>query len=304
MEVNQQKWARWNAFVSLNWYDGFIEFLFRFVAKTSEPLLALGIVISAVDFLMKGALLSSNQPLTLAWAWTQAIAIEASSGVVFVYALQSFRTQDALKGRLYLALSVLLAITGGAMLLFQLIANTTNTNEGALPLGVFYVLAVLRVLVSISYVYMCRAKHIRFSDLKDIGQNTEGANIAHDEAIKQLAEQMSLLAQNMGQITATVTEVKTTVTQITAASLPALPMPTEHLVNTVESDPLERRVPAHKQRPNPQKVSPVNKKEVIRQYLLANPQASVSEIMEHAKVARSYASMTRSQIQNEQQKGQ
>jgi hypothetical protein len=84
-------------FSSLRWYDEVIEFLFRFVAKTSEPLLALGLVISATDFLSKGALMRGNPTLTLSWAWCQAIAIEASSGVVFVYALQSFRQKDKVK---------------------------------------------------------------------------------------------------------------------------------------------------------------------------------------------------------------
>lgn len=154
-------------FLSLTWYDQAIEFLFRFVAKTSEPLLALGLVISAADFLSKGALMHANPVLTMAWAWTQAIAIEASSGVVFVYALQSFRSKDPVKAWLYLILSVLLAVTGGAMLLFQLIANTTGLLEGNLSPAVFYSMAGLRVLVSVSYVYLCRAKHIRFTDLSD-----------------------------------------------------------------------------------------------------------------------------------------
>jgi hypothetical protein len=72
------------------------------------------------------------------------------------------------KAWLYLVLSILLALTGGAMLLFQLIANTTGMQERTLPGGLFYGLAVLRVLVSISYVYLCRAKHIRFTDLADL----------------------------------------------------------------------------------------------------------------------------------------
>jgi len=41
-------------FASLTWYDKFIEFIFRFTAKTSEPLLAAGIVYSAADVLSHG----------------------------------------------------------------------------------------------------------------------------------------------------------------------------------------------------------------------------------------------------------
>lgn len=158
---------RFNKFVSLAWYDGFIEFLFRFVAKTSEPLLAAGLVISAADFLTKGILMRDNPSLTIAWAWTQALAIESSSGVVFVYALQSFKARDKVKGIAYVVLAVLLATTGGAMLLIQLLANTNGANESALPVQFIVLMAILRVTVSIAYVFLCRAKHIRFSGPDD-----------------------------------------------------------------------------------------------------------------------------------------
>ena len=46
--------TRMQRFVSLDWYDKLIEFIFRFTAKTSEPLLAAGIVYSAADVLSHG----------------------------------------------------------------------------------------------------------------------------------------------------------------------------------------------------------------------------------------------------------
>ncbi len=283
MPAEQQ--SKLNAFASLKWYDSFIEFLFRFVAKTSEPLLALGIVISAVDFLTKGALLSHNPSLTEAWAWCQAIAIEASSGVVFVYALQSFKDRDNIKGRLYLALSVLLAFTGGAMLLLQLLATTASTSETALPLWVFYALAVLRVVVSVSYVYMCRAKHIRFTDLSDAKED-----INHEDALSALAEQVRSLAESMVQVTSTVTEVKTTVTQITAASLPAL---------SVEKVPLQIEAPA-----NDQKIDePIfmerfqSKEQVIATILQRIPGASPEQVAQEANCTLRTAQKWMSRVQ-------
>lgn len=156
----QERFAR---FVSLNWYDSFLDFIFKFAAKTSEPLLALGLVVSATDFLTKGALMAHNPALVMAWAWMQAVAIETSSGVVFVYALQSFKEHDKAKGVMYIALSVLLAVTAGSMLLLQLLSSTTGLSEAALPLWLSYGIAALRVVVSVAYVFMCRAKYIRFS---------------------------------------------------------------------------------------------------------------------------------------------
>jgi hypothetical protein len=218
------KWQyTWQQFTTLGWYDGLIEFVFRFVAKTSEPLLAAGLVISAADFLTSGALMRNNAAFSMAWAWTQAVAIEASSGVVFVYALQSFRQQDKVKAWLYLVLSILLALTGGAMLLFQLIANTTGMQERTLPGGLFYGLAVLRVLVSVSYVYLCRAKTIRFTDLADmsdkpamqqVAQATEASPTINPEVLNLLIERLDTLS--------------VTVTQLASAPAPALPAPTQN----------------------------------------------------------------------------
>lgn len=154
---------RWQSFASLSWYDQAIEFLFRFVAKTSEPLLATGLVISAADYLSHGAVMAGNPTFSLAWSWVQALALESSSGVVFVYGLQAFKQQDTIKGGLYLALALLLAIVGGGMLLLQVNAVSMGSAETAVP-----VLNVLRVIVSISYIFLLRAKSIRFTDLQDV----------------------------------------------------------------------------------------------------------------------------------------
>jgi hypothetical protein len=54
MEQGAKQSTRWESFVSLTWYDAVISFLFRFVAKTSEPLLAAGVIVSAADFLQHG----------------------------------------------------------------------------------------------------------------------------------------------------------------------------------------------------------------------------------------------------------
>jgi DNA-binding transcriptional ArsR family regulator len=104
---------------------------------------------------------------------------------VFVYALQSFRQRDKVKAWVYLVLSLLLAITGGAMLMFQLIANTTGLQENSLPSALFYSLAGLRVLVSVSYVYLCRAKHIRFTDLSEDGA-PETSTAISEETMQQV----------------------------------------------------------------------------------------------------------------------
>jgi len=126
-------------------------------------------VFSAADVLTKGRLMQSNVMLTDLWAWTQAIAIESSGGVVLVYALLSFRDKDTVKGVLYVILASLLAIVGGMMLYSQLMSNATGAAD-AFAVGSSWqvqALVIMRVVVSVGYVVMCRTKHIRFNDLQE-----------------------------------------------------------------------------------------------------------------------------------------
>jgi hypothetical protein len=58
--------------------------------KTSELLLAAGIVISTANFLTDGAVMSHNIMLSDAWSWAQALAIESSLGIVLLNAFHSF----------------------------------------------------------------------------------------------------------------------------------------------------------------------------------------------------------------------
>jgi hypothetical protein len=88
---------RLKSFASPEWYDAFIEFLFKLAAKTSEPLLAIGIVYSAADVLSHGHLGYGNQGVQNAWAITQALAIESSGVVVLVYGLLSLKEKDTIK---------------------------------------------------------------------------------------------------------------------------------------------------------------------------------------------------------------
>lgn len=272
------KWENLKSFASLTWYDACIEFIFRFVAKTSEPLLAIGIVYSAADILSHGHLSGNNQTANDLWALTQAMAIESSGGVVLVYGLTSLKEQDEVKAWLYFILSGLLAIAGGIMLFMQLAGFEQQPNASPFMLSLF----ALRCIVSVGYIYLCRTKHIRFTDLQRTEPNLTDNNLA----IKELTEQIANLAANLGQITATITEVKTTVTEITAGSvLPMRTEPTEPL-RIIEST-----------------ANGENKKEVIRQFLQENPHATLAEIMAYANVTKSYASTIRSQIQNGAQAG-
>ena len=239
---------KWKQFTSLGWYDGLIEFLFRFVAKTSEPLLAAGLTISAADYLSHGAVMAGHPAFALGWAWAQAVALESSSGVVFVYSLQAFRQADKLKGAIYLALALVLAVVGGGMLLLQVNATTMGSAESAVP-----VLNVLRVIVSIAYIFLLRAKSIRFSDLADTREQLEPAPEVNPEVLNVLVEKLETLS--------------ITVNQLTNPSMPAI---SEHAENLKQiSEPI---YPAQF----------ASKEQEIAAILAQRPDASVQEIAQEA----------------------
>ena len=234
-------------FVELDWYDSFIEFLFRFVAKTSEPLLAAGLTISAADYLSHGAVMAGHPAFALGWAWAQAVALEASSGVVFVYSLQAFRQADKVKGAIYLTLALLLAVVGGGMLLLQVNAVTSGSAESAVP-----VLNVLRVIVSIAYIFLLRAKSIRFSDLADTRE--QPAPAVNPEVLNVLVEKLETLS--------------ITVNQLTNPSMPALPAP------------MQEDTPANLQPIYQGKFE--SKEQEIAAILARMPDASVQEVAQEA----------------------
>jgi len=165
MQQQAEKPSKMQSFVSLQWYDGVISFLFRFVAKTAEPLLAAGVIVSAADFLQKGQLMAHNAMLAGAWSWTQSIAIEASTGPVLVFALQAFKAEDKVKGWLYSVLAFLLFVVGGAMLLLQLMSNATGLNETTINPYILYSLFVLRVIVASGVIALACTKQMHFSGL-------------------------------------------------------------------------------------------------------------------------------------------
>jgi hypothetical protein len=272
--VQEQKSSKWQSFVSLIWLDGTINFIFRLVAKTSELLLAIGIIISAADFLTDGRLMHNNLVLSDAWAWTQAIAIESSSGVVLMYALQAFKEKDKIKGWLYLILATLLALVGGVMLLTQIILSTTGINlvtQGALWFIVG--IAIARTVVSIAYVVMCRIKHIRFSGLIAETDSTPAPTIdiksMIDEAVSAAIDSAMLQLQSMQerQFDIAIQEVKRTVIEEV----------TQHKLIAIPKEAISRETPKTS-RVVDSKPSNIDRLSIAKNALVANPSIKDAEL--------------------------
>ena len=168
--MTDQKQSPWQAFASLNWYDETIKFTYNFVAKTSELLLTAGVVISSANFLTDGAIMQDNTPLSIAWAWAQALAIDSSLGIVFVNGFQAFRARDHIKGSLFFLLAFILASVAGLLTHFDALSHavglpvTDKSISGIIPL---WILTAMRAIAVIGYLLMSRLKNHSFNQPKD-----------------------------------------------------------------------------------------------------------------------------------------
>jgi hypothetical protein len=206
-------------FISLHWYDLTINFVFQFAAKTSELLLAAGLIISAADFLTDGHVMQGNDPLSNVWAWSQAIAIESSPGVVLVQGLQSRTERDYVKTGAYALLGVLLAVVAGILLYVQTAAHTLSLTEATAvsQLGISpRIMAVLRAIVCIGYIALSRTKHKQFSYFspKGNGQPKREEHSAPQHQAQEPQEPQPLRLEITPELIAALRDALTSVTVV------------------------------------------------------------------------------------------
>ncbi|GHO75752.1 hypothetical protein KSD_35230 [Ktedonobacter sp. SOSP1-85] len=163
--MSAQGQAPIKTFASLHWYDETIKFIFNFVAKTSELLLAAGVVVSSANFLTDGDIMQDHTPLSVAWAWAQALAIDSSLGIVFVNGFQAARERDKIKAGIYFALTAMLASVAGLLTHFDALAHatglpvTSQSISGIIPL---WMLTGLRAVAVIGFLLVSRLKNVSF----------------------------------------------------------------------------------------------------------------------------------------------
>src|SRR2546421_8956792 len=147
--MNEQNSNRLHAFASLHWYDETIKFVFSFVAKTSELLLAIGIIISTANFLTDGDVMSHNKALSDAWSWAQALTIDSSLGIVFMNAFQAVGERDKIKAVIYFTLTALLATVAGLITNFDALSHASGlplTDKGVSGIIPLWVMTALRAI--------------------------------------------------------------------------------------------------------------------------------------------------------------
>jgi hypothetical protein len=147
------------AFASLRWYEETIKFVFPFVAKTSELLLAGG----------DGAVMSHNTALADAWSWAQALAIDSSLGMVSMNAFQAMREREKIKAVISFTLTALLALVAGLITHFDALSHaaglpvTDKSISGVIPL---WVMTALRAIAVIGFLLASRLKPFSFNAVR------------------------------------------------------------------------------------------------------------------------------------------
>ena len=158
---------RLERFLSLAWYETLLRFIATFIAKTSELLLAGGLVVSTANFLTDGHVLD-NAGAAAAWAWVQALALDSSLGISFYSVMQSLKQRDWLKFALYLVLTGLLTVVAGSITNVDIFSHAVHTTmSSALTKLGFDVglLSTLRSIAVVGFVLMSRLKDVSFKDL-------------------------------------------------------------------------------------------------------------------------------------------
>jgi hypothetical protein len=155
-------------FATLGWYEETITFLFTFTAKTSEVLLAAGLVVSTANFLTDGAVMGHNDQLATAWAWAQAFAIDSGLGITFFSVFTCLKQRDWLKATLYGLLTLLLAVVAGTITNIDTFSHALHTSIASATAQVgldLKVLTTLRAIAVVGFVMMSRLKQVSFKDL-------------------------------------------------------------------------------------------------------------------------------------------
>jgi hypothetical protein len=155
-------------FAALGWYEETITFLFTFTAKTSEVLLAAGLVVSTANFLTDGTVMGHNDQLATAWAWAQAFAIDSGLGITFFSVFICLKQRDWLKATLYGLLTLLLAVVAGTITNIDTFSHALHTSIASATAQVgldLKVLTTLRAIAVVGFVMMSRLKQVSFKEL-------------------------------------------------------------------------------------------------------------------------------------------
>ncbi len=183
--MNARRQQKLEAFVSLRWYDTLVSFILRFLAKTSEILLGVGIIVSSANFLTDGKVLNNNPLASNDWAWIQALAIDSSLGISFYAILLCVKQRDWIKCLLYSILTLLLALVAGSVTNIDIFSHAMHLSmsQAMTQLGLdVKLLSTLRSIAVVGFLLMSRMKEVSFKTFTQQDNDTnEQEHTSHPE---------------------------------------------------------------------------------------------------------------------------
>jgi hypothetical protein len=188
-----------HGFASLGWYEEAIRFLFTFAAKTSEVLLAAGLVVSTANFLTDGKIMGASTWLATEWAWAQALAIDSSLGVTFHSVFISIKQHEWIKVICYGLLTLLLAVVAGTITNIDTLSHAIHISiASAIPqVGLnVKVLTTLRAIAVVGFVLMSRLKDVSLKELYGMAPSP-GAPSLSKPATPEEIESMRVLVRTL-----------------------------------------------------------------------------------------------------------
>jgi hypothetical protein len=220
--------TRLDTFLSLDWYEVALRFLFTFVAKTSEVLLAAGLVVSTANFLTDGSILATHPAVSIAWAWAQALAIDSSLGISLSSAIQYLKQEEWIRGVLYALLTLLLAVVAGAITTIDIVSHALHLSTGnaMMQMGInIAVLSRLRAIAVIGFILMGRLRDLPLTALLTktepslVPASGQSQETRIQTMIQSLCSQCS--TEEMAQIlNACIAAKKIVLAQVTPKSIP------------------------------------------------------------------------------------
>ncbi len=192
------------------------------VAELSVLLLLIGFVLSLGNFYLGNNVLTPGSLLQQGWIWTQCVAVELNAGTMIARAVRDWQRGKWSTGLIYTLVSMTLLFVGVTVLAVEQVASIDVKHTAEMVLGTLHLsgelLTFIRSVALGLMVAVYVLEHVPMILKRKQQQQEElaaqASPTATDEALRQLAEQVTQLTMTVTQITTTVTEVQTTVTQI------------------------------------------------------------------------------------------
>jgi hypothetical protein len=197
--------SRFEAFLSLGWYEVFLRFIANFVAKSAELLLAAGLVVSSANFLTDGDVLGTGSAASKAWSWTQALAIDASLGISFYYVLQCLKQRDWVKFVLYSLLTLVLTLVAGIITDGDIFSHAMHApiHNAMDMLGIdIRLLSILRSIAVVGFVLMSRLRDVSFKDISAPEPNASSSSPINLESMQTVSSNTDPVVPQIPQFAA------------------------------------------------------------------------------------------------------